>query len=269
MKASGKKTPQPSPVYHAALRSTQAAHDAQDVVGTQDRLSALRGECLVRDRHRCVISRSYDQVEAVKRHEQSGDDARDDDGELLVESTYQFNVLEVAHILPHSLMKSTAGAPLDSPREAAISILNMFDSGIRHLIEGIDIDRPRNAMTLTQGLHQRFGNFDVYFEALSDSEPHTYRIDTFLPRFLFKDPAFPVTRTLYLTDDRNIDPPSPRLLAVHRAIAHILHLSAAGDYIDSLLEDIEKTCVRQDGSTELGRLVAFGLRGWGSPGVLG
>lgn len=138
----------------------------------------------------------------------------------------------------------------------------MFDNGITHLIEGTDIDRPRNALTLTHGLHNLFGSFQVFFEPLPDRQPHTYKIGSFLPKYIFRDPALPVTRTLYLTDTRTIDPPSPRLLAVHRAIAHILHLSAAGDYIDKLLRDAEERGIQEDGSTELGRLVKLGLGGW-------
>lgn len=139
----------------------------------------------------------------------------------------------------------------------------MFDNGVVHLIEGTDIDRPRNAVTLTHELHSLFGDFQVFFKPLS--EPHTYRIDSFYPRMLMQalmqDPAFPITRTLYLSEHRTIDPPSPRLLAVHCAIAHILHLSAAGEYIDRLLLDMDGQHVQADGSTELDRLVRLRLRG--------
>ena len=117
-------------------------------------------------------------------------------------------------------------------------------------------------MTLTHGLHNFFGSFQIFFEPLPDQQPHTYRIDSFLPKYIFRDPALPVTRALYLTDTRTIDPPSARLLAVHRAIAHILHLSAAGDYIDRLLRDAEEKGILADGSTELGRLLKLGLDGW-------
>lgn len=136
----------------------------------------------------------------------------------------------------------------------------MFDNGIRHLIEGPDIDRPRNAITLTHSLHNFFGDFQIFFQPLSD--PHTYRIDSFLPRYVFRDPAFPLTRTLYLTDSRTIDAPSSRLLAIHSAIGHILHLSATGDYIDALLRDMEEKGIREDGSTDLDRLLKLSLGGW-------
>ena len=65
----------------------------------------------------------------------------------------------------------------------------------------------------------------------------------------------PVTRALYLTADHGIDPPSPRLLALHRAIGHILYLSGAGGYIDDVFRKLEDRIVRHDGSTPLGELV--------------
>lgn len=130
-----------------------------------------------------------------------------------------------------------------------------------HEIEGVDIDRPKNAMTLAVELHHLFGNFEIFFTPTD--QPHTYRIESFLPAILIPDLGIPITRTLFLSDARIIDPPSPRFLAIHRAIAHILHLSAAGDYIDRLLRDAEEIGVQEDGSTELDRLVALGL-GWTS-----
>lgn len=64
----------------------------------------------MRDRHRCVISRKFDIVEARKRTKRSGDDCEDDDGKLLKnESPGAFQYLEVAHILPHCLTTIGAG----------------------------------------------------------------------------------------------------------------------------------------------------------------
>ncbi|KAL2017090.1 hypothetical protein VTK56DRAFT_2613 [Thermocarpiscus australiensis] len=258
LKASTKRTPQPSPAYHSAVERLQGGGQ-QDFVGTADRISALRGACLVRDRHRCVISRRFDYKEAVRRLS-GGNDARDDDGNPLLEDEKPFESLEVAHILPHSLTKLNADSRLDTSKQAALAILNMLDHGVIHLIEGTNIDQPRNAVTLTPTLHQGFGDFKVFFEATDI--PHTYRIDSFLPFGVIRDPSLPVVRTLYLTETRTIDPPLPRLLAIHRAIAHILHLSAAGDYIDTLLRDMEEKGIEADGSTDLPRLLKLGLGGW-------
>ena len=57
-------------VYPAALQcvlSQEEQQRMQEYVGTPERLSALRDACLVRDRHRCVVSRAFDKDEALKR----------------------------------------------------------------------------------------------------------------------------------------------------------------------------------------------------------
>ncbi|KAK2812806.1 hypothetical protein FQN50_001135 [Emmonsiellopsis sp. PD_5] len=254
LKASGHQTPQPSPAHLSAIRKVQGIHE---FTGTPDRVSILRGSCLVRDRHRCVISRIFDQQEAIARLTQNLQGAQDDDGNSLLGQPTM--MLEVAHVLPHSLTQTDANSQLNDSKKAALMILNMFDCDVAHLIDGINIDRPLNAISLTRDLHTHFGNFTVFFEPVPGQE-HTYRIDTFLPQGIL--PGTPITRTLYLTDDRSIEPPSPRLLAVHRAIAYILHLSGAGGYIDNIFRDMEQMGIRQDGSTELGRLVKLRLGGW-------
>ncbi|OAA60259.1 hypothetical protein SPI_05383 [Niveomyces insectorum RCEF 264] len=260
--ASTRKTPQPSPAIHSAVLRAQAATDSQAYIGTEERLSTLRAECLVRDRYRCVVSRKFSDPEYTQREERHGSEARDDDGVLFSDQhNLELDALEVAHILPHSLMKARTGSEIDASRQATLSILNMFDRGVVDLINGIDIDRPRNALTLAHLIHGHFGAFRIYFEAVPD-QYNTYRIGSFLTARHNRLLNLPVTRTLYVTEDRTIDPPSPRLLAVHRAIAHILHLSGAGEYIDWILRDMEQHPVRADGTSALGRLVSLGLGGW-------
>lgn len=143
-------------------------------------------------------------------------------------------------------------------------ILNMLDCDVSHLIDGVNIDWPFNAISLTHDLHIHFDDFDVFFEPVPGQE-HTYRIDTFLP-LIFLEGVL-VTRKLYLTNVQSIEPPSPRLLAIHCAIAHILHLSGAGQYIDNILRDMEEMGIREDGSTELGRMMKLRLGGWLDGGV--
>jgi HNH endonuclease len=137
----------------------------------------------------------------------------------------------------------------------------MFDPGVVHLIDGSNIDRPTNAITLTTHFHQLFGDFNIYFEPTTQTL-HTYKIISTQSHNIFREAILPVTRTLHLTDNHTIDPPSPRLFAIHRAIALILHLSAAGGYIDDILRDLDELDVKTDGSTELGRLIELRLGGW-------
>ncbi|KIH89536.1 hypothetical protein SPBR_07308 [Sporothrix brasiliensis 5110] len=270
LKASTAKTPQPSPAYHSAVLRAQGADTgtAHGFIGTPDRLASLRWECLQRDRHRCVVTRSFSNTEYQARFKAHRDNARDDGGALLSEqaNARPFAALEVAHIIPHSIMKSASG-------QAALAVLDMFDKGVAHLVDGVEIDRARNALTLSIDIHRYFGAFEIYFEpvpgvhgAPETAQKNVYRIQSFLPPALNTMYGLPVTRTLFVTESRTIDPPSPRLLAVHRAIAHILHLSGAGDYLDKLLRDMDDSYVRADGGSALGRMVALGLRGWTSHG---
>ncbi|KAK2754368.1 hypothetical protein FQN54_007012 [Arachnomyces sp. PD_36] len=257
MVAAGKETPQPSPAPLSAIQRAQGGE--YEYTGTPDRVSVLRSLCLRRDRHRCVISRKFDRREAVTRFERSGANARDDDNEPLPGES--IDSLQVAHILPHCLTQiKKRETELDSTQKAALSILNMFDKGAAHLIDGVDIDGPHNAISLTHLLHEWFGEFQIYFEPIADHS-HTYNIKPFVDPWLLNG-LIPVTRTLYLAADRSIDPPSPRLLAIHNAIGHILHLSAAGDYIDKILRDREDRGIRSDGSTEIGQLVGLALGRW-------
>jgi len=144
----------------------------------------------------------------------------------------------------------------DDAKKAALSILSMFDHGIIHLIEGTDIDRPYNALTLSQKMHQHFGSFKVFFEAVPGAPPHMYRIGAFLHPFIARD-QLPATRRVF--EHASIDPPSPRLLAFHAAVAHILHLSGAGAYIERILDQMDRKVVREDGSTPLSHFVTLGL----------
>ncbi|KAH6641631.1 hypothetical protein F5144DRAFT_140885 [Chaetomium tenue] len=258
IKASARKTYQPPPEFHYDTPSPQ---DGNSFVETPDRLSALNDACLIRDRHRCVVTRKFDSDEAETRLKRDGESARDDDGVPFEDDPRPFYLLKVAHILPGSLARSKKGTELNPSKQAALSILNMLDDGVVHLIEGADIDKPRNAVTLDHNLHHWFSNFDIFFEPVPDADDHTYRIGFSLPSILVRG-ILPVVRKLYLTEERTIEPPSPRLLAIHRAIAHILHLSGASNYINTILKDLEKAqwhCAEADGSTDLGRLVHLGL----------
>ncbi|OAL62626.1 hypothetical protein A7C99_5008 [Trichophyton rubrum] len=258
LRASSAKTPQPTP---SSLSSIQPSTPT----GTTQRVSILRQNCLVRDHHRCVVSRKFDKSEASRRLEQDGDDFKDDDGNPLKNKRNdEFGYLQVAHILPHCLTAvASQNTELSDSKKNVLRILDMFDPGIIHLIDGPKIDSPLNALTLTHDHHREFGEFKIYFEPTSTQ--YQYRIDSTEQNPSLRDPLFPVTRTLLLSPSRTIDPPSARLLGVHRAIAKIMNLSGAGEYIEEVLRDLEETDVRADGSTNLGRVINLQLGGWLNP----
>ncbi|KAL6247174.1 hypothetical protein RBB50_005517 [Rhinocladiella similis] len=256
LKASGRRTPQPTPT------SLSLSDMSDGVTGTPTRLSCLRKQCLIRDRYRCVISRKLDDTEAKARWAKYGPDSKDEDGLLLKDEIPGF--LQVAHILPHSLTSSSKNSQLSESKKIALEILKMFDSDACSLIAGKAIDGPANAMSLTLDWHQRFGAFEISFQPSNNQSPHSYKIDYADPNYPFRDPVLPVVRQLYMTSSntKTIDPPSPRLLAIHHAIACILHLSGAGDYIDHVIRDMEEVSMEEDGSAALGVYVRLKVDDW-------
>jgi hypothetical protein len=199
---------------------------------TTERLAGLRKRCLQRDRHRCVVNRVFDLSEARTRIKRDGANAKDDDDHLLNKDTERLDVVQVAHILPYSLM--TNSGEMESKRNAR-KILDMFDNGVICLIEGIDIDQPTNELTLTIGLHQMFGDFEIYFESISGTQTsHTYTIRQTIP-VPYRDYTFPIIRKLCESPDRDID---------------------------RILKDMEDPIVKSDGTTKLGYLVSLRLGGW-------
>ncbi|KAK0732214.1 hypothetical protein B0H67DRAFT_640511 [Lasiosphaeris hirsuta] len=197
LRACSGKTPQLSPVCHSAVKRAQGG-GLQHFVGTLERVASLRVDCLIRDRHRCAVSRLFDVEETKRRQDENGREATDDDGNLLADEP-RFEFLEVAHILPHSLTSMEKGSEFSSSKKAALGALSIFDHGI-------------------------LGTFDMFFEPVPGQE-NTYRIQSFSPLSM---PDLPVVRTLFLTESKTIEPPSPRLLALHSAIGHIFHLSGGG-----------------------------------------
>jgi HNH endonuclease len=113
LRACSGKTPQLTPVYHAAMQRDETPERTST-------LGELRGSCLVRDRHRCVITRQFDRSEAKARIKEHGANAKNDEENLLSNET-QFDYLEVAHILPHSLTQTGSNSQLVS-----CSLFNSF-----------------------------------------------------------------------------------------------------------------------------------------------
>lgn len=145
----------------------------------------------------------------------------------------------------------------DHSQKFAITVLDMFDSDISALIDGVEIDTPKNALSLERSIHKAFGAFEIYFDEV-ESNRHAYRV--FSHDEVISDVnGFP--RDVDFTNPmcQDIDPPSRRLLAIHRAISEILHLSAAGQYIDEIFREMEEPGVRSNGSTKLGDILSLKL----------
>ncbi|OJD26452.1 hypothetical protein ACJ73_02167 [Blastomyces percursus] len=176
-------------------------------------------------------SRGQFNLHEAKVREQLHANPKDDDDQPLSFGRGDVGELEVAHIIPHSIMSTKfvdGELQLSESKKTALSVLS-----------------------LTQ----------IYFEAM-DSLNHpqnTYTIQS-SSQVLSQLYNLPVARTLLLSPNLTIDPPSAKLLAIHHAIAIIIALSAAGEHVDQILHDMEE--VRSDGSAEVRRIISLKIGGW-------
>lgn len=185
----------------------------------------------------------------------------------------------------------------------------MLDYGVRDLLQGVEGDRPHNALTLTRSMRVWFDNFAIFFEPDPEPQPqpefefefefefdpaahphpwpvqpqhlpppppppplplppqqqtnkkqqNTYRISSFLHDSAWsRSVPLPVTRTLAPREGVDVEAPSPRLLAMHRAVGHILHGSGVAAYIDGVLDQLveaQMVGARPDGTTDLARVL--------------
>ncbi len=104
------KTPQITPRLSALLYQ-----DNNILVGTTKQLSLLGAKCLIRDRHRYVISRQIDITEAESRFEIMGINAIDDD--RLPLANRDMGYVKAIYIIPHTLGSS------DDPSNGSFSFL--------------------------------------------------------------------------------------------------------------------------------------------------
>ncbi|PKY02623.1 hypothetical protein P168DRAFT_187671 [Aspergillus campestris IBT 28561] len=147
--------------------------------------------------------------------------------------------------------------------QMAHRILNMFNPTVVPLSSGTNIDRPMNALTMTRPACWLISHFKIAFEHIG---PHTYKIDLVRPDYPpdLQRAELPVTRTLDLAPDHNIDPPSADLLKIHSAIAKILYLSDASRFIDRFfgaMGEMEARLFKPDVTSRIDEYVASNLAG--------
>ena len=154
--------------------------------------------------------------------------------------------------------------PLKASQKMTVCrILDMFDPGDVGTIDGHDIDRPRNALAMGLQEHKDFGDLLMFLEHMPNEESdHRYMVKRFRDPEARGVPEGGDIIVLRQSPDRSVDMPSQRLLAIHRACVCILHLSAAGDYIEDVLHDYDEGKIRADGSAQVGNMIAMRLGLW-------
>lgn len=111
-----------------------------------NRLSSLRHDLLKRDDACCVVT-GYMDTSVYRRGPVPG----------VVTAK-----VEAAHIIPHAL--NAGDGELEEGKRFVWQVLNMFDPGVSHTLEGAQIDGTRNALLLQADLHHMWGQLLWWLE---------------------------------------------------------------------------------------------------------
>jgi len=161
---------------------------------------------------------------------------------------------QCAHILPPSMCHAISGANVDGPKR------RMGGVSVAYELNGADIHRLENVMTLAIHVHDAFDQLELWLEATNVANQYTVRANN--PGTLT---TLPETVTFHAQG--NLPLPDPRYLALHAACAKVAHLSGAGEYIDTIDRDLDTALVlAHDGSSA--RLLGEALSRIGTTSLL-
>ncbi|KDQ15346.1 hypothetical protein BOTBODRAFT_173840 [Botryobasidium botryosum FD-172 SS1] len=207
----------------------QSAHQEQ---GT------LRKLVLRRDDYRCAVTKVHDLKSAFASNKSIS---------FVVQPT------RAAHIVPFHFAPSS---------EEAAQVISRFGGDLFvDDINGADINRLENVITLTSDLHSYFENLYIWLEPVQDSI-NTYHFGC-VPKIaatLAKESLNSGDLITLTSTDTRLHLPDSRLLGLHAACAKVTHASGAAEVIDQILWDLEEARVlSEDGSSSDVLSVAFYL----------
>ncbi|KAJ7755950.1 hypothetical protein B0H16DRAFT_1722100 [Mycena metata] len=222
-------TPSVSPVLSPRLSVEVAVNQHRDKMVEDGKTPhSLREQVIHRDRHRCVFTNRADS------HNPTHDDVKD------LDSAYAEKI-EVAHIISQSLTNGISGLSEDAQKKldwasSAFAILDRFAGiEVKALLGTLYLHSPLNTMMASGTPHDHFDHLYIFFEPFTnengDIVDNKYRLVQCM-----KTPYGPLSETVTFTarllGNKRVDPPSPKLLALHAACVRIAHLSGAADVLE-------------------------------------
>ncbi|KAF8596804.1 hypothetical protein BDV93DRAFT_610704 [Ceratobasidium sp. AG-I] len=216
----------------ALLRETPQSH------------SNAKKLALARDNYRCMLSghvdaTSYEASAILQKmvHEKPGVNAAP---------------THCCHILPQYL-NQRLGDPYRLDASASVwTVLRCFGDVNPEELNGEDMHRLGNILTLGTGYHDSFDRLRIWLEPVEGTE-HQYLIGRSLPANHAEIKAPTVT---FSTNHPELALPDRRYLALHAACAKVVHMSGAAHMISKILDEAEETKVLSgDGSS--GELLAY------------
>ncbi|KAG8919217.1 hypothetical protein FRC01_001407 [Tulasnella sp. 417] len=207
--------------------------------------SALKQLARKRDNYRCVVTGAYDGGTLQKE--------RKSDPTFEPPAVPQFT--QVAHIFPDSSNQGLVGPDGSASKKAEYSatawaVVERFGlvDVLAESLNGPDIHRVENVLTMSLNAHELFDRLQLWFEATD--VPNTYNLcsnDEANFGFLYPLKSRQVTLT---STDQMIPVPNSHYLKIHAACAKVAHLSGAAEYLETILnESEERPVLASDGGS--------------------
>jgi len=159
-------------------------------------------------------------------------------------------VTRCAHIFSESTNANIASS--DEKEEYYVSdgwnIIECFGLTLPEELNGVNVHRLENVMTMSYDMHQMFDRLYLWFKATDTPNKYELCVPPSLAYYLSFLPKTVTFKNHATTLDLPL--PSPTYLKIHAACASIAHLSGAAEHINKILREMEDTIVlSEDGSS--------------------
>ncbi|KAI6021955.1 hypothetical protein EDC04DRAFT_2901153 [Pisolithus marmoratus] len=153
-----------------------------------------------------------------------------------------------ARIFPESINANIASGSEKYATSVWAVLVHFGYSSLREELDGPNIHRLENVITMEPSLHNKFNSLQVWFTATGRS--NEYKLEASYDFFIRRYPNYVTFST---PDPKKLPLPSSTYLAIHAACAKVAHLSGAAEYIAEIFRRMEETLVLAEdgGSAEL------------------
>ncbi|KAF5310633.1 hypothetical protein D9619_008090 [Psilocybe cf. subviscida] len=223
----------PAPSNHASRPSFDTLSDMIKDYLEPAPLShtTAKKNALARDGFRCVVSAKYDLASIQENSELK---KKYLSGELPFKDVTH---TQCAHIFSES---TNVGIEPESDKldwaSSMWAVMTRFGyTSLPDDLNGPNIHRLENIMTLQGDIHKLFDSLSIWFVATNTE--HTYRIETIPDHAPF---ALEYPTVSFTTSKPGLALPSPEYLAIHAACAKVAHLSGASEWFRKYDHDEEE-----------------------------
>ena len=179
---------------------------------------------------------------------------------LCADENVNTDTLEVTHILPFSTGTFTDDNCFKSKNETWFFLLRLSPHLRERIPTNLHINCLENILLMSYSLHSAFDRFHWALHQTETANEYDIKIHARCDLFVREQFDRIGWKVKFTTSDlKRLPVPYPDLLALHAAIAQVVHLKGFGEETEQPFEDSDDDCcsgLATDGSTDVERLLA-------------